>query len=174
MAQLRSSSNTSINSRLMPRFFKIAIEKKLINKNTVNFDYGSGKYNNVNEFLLENSIINLQYDPFNKDFNTNCNSIKYALQFGLDYITCNNVLNVIDNDNELINIVNDIYTLSSIKNSIVFFTIYEGDKSGIGKETQNSKSWQRNQKKDDYIKIIKSFFSNVEKKYNIIIAYNNT
>ena len=29
MTQLRSSSNTSINSRLMPRFFKIAIEKKI-------------------------------------------------------------------------------------------------------------------------------------------------
>jgi len=81
---------------------------------------------------------------------------------------CSNVLNVINDDDAITEVIRDI---DSIKGNCtdVYFTIYEGDKSGIGKET--SKGYQRNQKAESYIELLKSFFGEVSKSGNIIHCY---
>lgn len=74
-------------------------------------------------------------------------------------------MNVIDNDEVIKSIIADI------KNMKVqaFFTIYEGNKSGIGKETKKN-CWQRNEKVVDYIPMLREFYSTVIRDGNILIC----
>ena len=74
-------------------------------------------------------------------------------------IICSNVLNVIAEENALCNVLNQLYDYSA-ENTDVYITIYEGDKSGVGKET--TKGYQRNEKLSKYTDYISEWF-NVEK-----------
>ena len=74
-----------------------------------------------------------------------------------DCIICSNVLNVIS-DNEII-----YYILNRIRDFIVyhkqaiFVTVYEGNKSGIGKITKKD-CYQRNEPLSNYLKYFNDVF----------------
>lgn len=140
--------------------------------NSVVFDYGGGKYDKNKTYMREtyNSDV-LIYDPYNRSVEHNkAVSLavnKIAHTGGLDYIVCSNVLNVIAEDAVLYKILNDIRQLACEKTEVLI-TIYEGDGTGVGKQT--TKGYQRNQKTKNYIQLCKQFFSNVELKKGIIIC----
>lgn len=77
-------------------------------------------------------------------------------------ICCSNVLNVIDDDlTEILTAIKHIALKS--KTSKIIFKIYQGDRSGIGKQTREE-SYQRNQTTSQYLPMIKKVFTgcNVE------------
>lgn len=140
MTQEFSSMNTSVNIKKLPAIYhKINWEK--LRKYFVLLDYGCGKYTeHINSFVGEKKGIYHGYDKYNHPSNLN----DLALACSPDIIVCSNVLCVIKEDEIIQNI---IFNLLSY-NVPVAFTVYEGDKSGIGKPT--TKGYQRNQPLGDY------------------------
>lgn len=160
--QLYSSANTSINSKNLPASTKYIAWNKYIGKCFL--DYGGGKFNNLRNYLKENYNINLFiYDKFNRTQNENIE----ALSSSPSGIICNNVLNVIREQEIIDNILAEIASF----NVIAYFSIYNGDKSGIGKTTK-SDCYQRNQTTKEYIPMIQKFFKYIYIKNGIIIAKN--
>lgn len=156
-----TSANTSINSKKLPAIYK---NKKVIEliENKKIIDIGGGKFDNAKNYCLYNynTVISI-YDKFNR---TEENNKKVLADF-YDIAICSNVLNVIDNSNSR----KEVIKLCKQKAKITLFTVYEGDKSGIGKQTSFD-SWQENRKTEDYIKEIRKVFDKVERFGKLIIA----
>ena len=55
-------------------------------------------------------------------------------------------------DEIIFQILDDLYKIAN-KNTIILISIYEGNKSGIGKET--TKGYQKNMKLKEYLKYLK-------------------
>ena len=72
-----------------------------------------------------------------------------------DIIMLNNVLNVIQEDFVLVDVLKQTYDFAG-ENTDVYITIYEGNKSGVGKAT--SKGYQRNSKANEYKGYIGEYF----------------
>lgn len=160
MKQEYTSAKTSINSKRVPAVFKKTL--KYMPKGSVNLDVGGGKFDTATEFLdKEKSILNLIYDPYNRTREHNQNVLN-MINFvrGADTVTCSNVLNVIKEDEVLFDIAQLCYDSLNGYGS-AFFTVYEGNKSGVGRETV--KGYQRNEKLDRYRYILKSTFPKVTK-----------
>lgn len=105
----------------------------------LNFDYGGGKYETASEWLWEEKkVINLVYDKYNRSEKENALALRMLHE--CKTFTCFNTLNVMEDFKERL----DVYHL--VKRMVglpaVFFTVYEGDKSGVGILT--TKGWQNN------------------------------
>lgn len=126
--------------------------------NCLVLDYGCGKglskeycektYNNCKVFL---------YDPYHgfdevNDFLESCKKSKNNI------ITCNNVLNVLQDDVLKTEIVS-IAVFANYAYTDVIFKIYEGDKSGIGRVSKKD-CYQRNEKTENYMSLIIEMFNN--------------
>lgn len=125
---------------------------------SVIFDYGCGKYFNEVENYFRNknkTIITLGYDPYNQDESTNNSSLALATTIGIDYIVCSNVLNVIKETESIKTVISNIAELAK-DNTKIIFSIYEGDKSGVGKVTKCG--YQKNQKVKEYVELLQEFF----------------
>lgn len=115
-------------------------------------DYGCGKglskefcektYNNCKVFL---------YDPFH-GFNETDSFLRQCKESVKKVITCNNVLNVLQNDT-LRSVIADILIYANCYCTDIIFKIYEGDKSGIGRITKYD-CFQRNEKTESYVSFI--------------------
>ena len=158
-----SSAGTSINTLN-------GIYKKIVGKYPVGtsiLDVGCGKYDTNKEFANQNGFVWFGIDPYNRSEKYNDESLVSLYNY-TDYpnvIMLNNVCNVIQEDNILINVLNQIYDYSD-ENTDVYITIYEGDKSGIGKVT--TKGYQRNQKLISYKSYISEWFDVIDVKDNIL------
>lgn len=155
--QEHSSANTSINSTKIPKVFTKLLEQNLLFKNSRNLDLGGGKFNNVTEMLSKLDIENLIYDPFNRSKEHNLNVLNLIEESKSDTVTISNVLNVIkedDNKNSLIYLAS-----KSLKpGGFLYITVYEGNKTGIGKVTRKDQ-WQENKKLSEYLDLNFSGFN---------------
>lgn len=138
--QKYSSSNTSINSAKPPRLASAIDWTKL--KGSTILDYGGGKYDNFKEYLSKYDIKLAIFDPFNRSPEEN----QLALSTKYDLVVCCNVLNVIDDEQEIKRIVK----IMTDKGRFLCIC-YEGDKTGIGKQTGKDQ-YQQNQKTEYYTK----------------------
>lgn len=153
-----TSANTSINSSKLPAIFKLI----KLEPNTINLDYGGGKFDNVADYLSQYDVINLVYDPYNRTSEHNKEVLSLIRENrGADTVTCSNVLNVIKEEEVRTNVLNNIYKLLKSEGT-AYFTVYEGNSSGEGKPTKSG--YQLNRKTIDYIDEISSVFSNVSRK----------
>ena len=136
MTQEFSSAMTSINSKKLPAVYhKINWEK--LNPGFKILDWGSGRFiDHISNFIKEKGGNYYPYDPYWIDKEHNI----MAKKLQPDIIISANVLNVIKEE-EVIRFI--IRTLLNY-NCPVVFSIYEGDKSGIGRETKKG-CWQRNE-----------------------------
>lgn len=151
MTQTYTSAATSINSAKLPRIFAAVNLPGF-----VVLDYGSGRYT---EHILQH--VNAQgsayypYDPYNQPDDVNTYSRKYvrlAHVAGVPTVAIlSNVLNVIQEDDVVIDIVNDALTLTGD----VLISIYEGDRTGNGRQT-GPDQYQRNEKKAAYITLLRA------------------
>lgn len=148
MKQKYTSKDTSINT-----INKVYKQKEFEDGSTI-LDYGGGKYDSNAVYMKEKGCKLYVYDKFNRSDSHNENVIKKMLNNPPDYLVCSNVLNVIYENEIIMEILEDIQKYKATK---IFFAIYEGNKSGIGKET--SKGWQRNEKTSAYISIIDRYFN---------------
>lgn len=159
-----TSANTSINSSKLPAIFKMIN----LEPNTINLDYGGGKFDNVADYLSNYDVINLVYDPFNRSSDHNKKVLSLVRQNGgADTATCSNVLNVIKEPEVRANVLSNIKKLLK-SGGTLYITVYEGDGSGEGKVTKSG--YQLNKKTNDYVEDIKSVFNNVSRKGKLIIA----
>ena len=136
-----TSMNTSVNANRPAAAYKWAAMHGLFKKQSV-LDYGCGRYwQNCKDFAMYEGCTSwIGYDKYWKP-----QSLQYLT---FDTIICANVLNVIKNDHELENCITDVLSMLAPFGCAVF-QIYEGDKSGNGKETKPD-CWQRNQKAQYY------------------------
>ena len=161
--QTITSADTSLN--------QVPAVAKLVNweSGTRNLDYGCGKYMKFSEFLAEKSVYNLRFDPYNlSDVENRITSDKVD-KTPVDTATCSNVLNVIQG------VLHRNIVISTIRNSlkkggVAYFTVYEGDKTGLGQTT--TKGYQNNNKTQSYMKEIIDIFGagRVTRKGKLIIA----
>lgn len=145
---------------------------EILKPDTINLDYGGGRYDKAAEYLKQYDIINLVFDPFNRKKEHNKQVLDIINEArGADSCTCCNVLNVIDGDAAKITALKNIKRLVK-SGGKVYIQTYEGsDKvevqnekgktvkraSGVGKET--SKGWQENKETKMYLPIVQQVFS---------------
>ena len=154
--QKYTSADTSIN--VVNKIYS----KYKFNPNTVVLDYGGGKFDTNQRFMKWKGVDVYVYDKFNRTDAHNKNVRKYMKRRPPDYVVCSNVLNVIYEDEIIDQILQDI---AKYDKATVLFSFYEGDGSGVGKET--SKGWQRNKKSKEYLPVINKYFDVISKRNNI-------
>lgn len=158
--QKYTSANTSINCKKCPAIYgmKKAIE---IMSGKSAIDIGGGKYDIAIKKAEEYNTSLSIYDKFNRTQNHN----KKVLSRHYDVAIISNVLNVIKEKEER----EKVLLLAKEKANIILITVYEGNGSGIGKQTSID-SWQENRKTVDYIPEIIKIFDKVERYGKLIIA----
>jgi hypothetical protein len=157
--QEHTSAKTSVN--MVPTLFKRVPEfgKK-------NLDIGGGKFDTASEWLLENhGCRNLVYDPYNRTPAHNNKVIRQAKN--LDSVTISNVLNVIKEAKRRKELLAMAAHYAGPETK-VYITVYEGDRSGEGRETRCG--YQLHRKTEAYMREVKLFFDKVERKGKLIIA----
>lgn len=163
-----TSANTSINSAKLPAIFSMVNFKP----ETINLDYGGGKFDNATTALEGKGVTNLVYDPYNRSSGHNKDVIDTVRKNGgADTVTCSNVLNVIKEPEARKAVIKNIYSL--LKNSgTAYFTVYEG--TGKGNEGPTKSGYQLNKKTGDYVEEISSVFPSVSRRGKLIIASKGT
>lgn len=161
-----SSRATSMNKIHVPKVFSSVSKIGGWIKGAKNLDLGGGKFDNATELLLNKyGVINVIYDPHNRDRSFNENSLK-IIKNGVNTATISNVLNVIKEDKIKAQLIKQAYD-ALISGGILYVTCYEGSKTGIAKNT-GSDQWQENQPLDYYMPLLESVFGNVSKKYGML------
>ena len=143
-----------MNSRKVPKVYQ-----KIIPDTTprVVFDYGCGKFIDHIRDSLPDHITYIPYDPFNQPYDVNERGIRF-----LNYVSstknkvpmdivCASVLNVIDDTEVVANIGRMLTRLHEESGCGVYISVYEGDKSGVGKRTGKDQ-YQRNEPLQAYQK----------------------
>jgi hypothetical protein len=157
-----NSKNTSINNTRLPRLYGYINRMVGLEGKTV-LDLGCG--NPVTQQLIRDSFPNTKFiliDKFWQGTNLVHRAWKAAYSHKVDLVVISNVLNVIDSDSDLVELISS----AVLMNTDIYITIYEGDKSGIGKET--TRGYQRNQKISYYMKYFSPFYFNVEVCNNVV------
>ena len=135
-----------------------------------NIDVGGGRFNLVTDYLAERGTKNMVFDPYNRGMDENTATLRYLQNGGrTDTATCANVLNVIREPDARANVILEV--AKCIRDGgTAYFTVYEGDGSGEGRQT--SSGWQNNRKTADYVYEIGRYFDDVQRKGKLIIATN--
>ncbi len=135
-----------------------------------NIDVGGGRFNLVTDYLAERGTKNMVFDPYNRGVDENAATLRYLQNGGrADTATCANVLNVIREPDARANVILEV--AKCIRDGgTAYFTVYEGDGSGEGRQT--SSGWQNNRKTADYVSEIGRYFDDVQRKGKLIIATN--
>jgi len=148
MKQKYTSADTSINSKKLPAIYRMI--KGRVTENETVLDYGCGKY--FDDYNLPENFHG--YDPFNRPNETELNR-----QY--DVALCSNVLNVIMEKEIRLDLLRTLQKLADR----IMITVYEGDKSGEGKETKED-CFQLNRKKKEYLPELIEVFGAKNVKYS--------
>ena len=162
VSQKISSAKTSIKQ--IPALFK----NSKVEFGKTNVDIGGGRFDLATQYLAERGTKNYIFDPFNRSDAENTETLNFIIENGgADTATCANVLNVIAEANARANVI--LETAKAIKpDGTAYFMVYEGNQSGVGKET--SAGWQNNRNTEDYVSEIEQYFGDVTRKGKLIIA----
>lgn len=164
MSQSFTSKATSINSNKLPTVYsKAKFRSRII------LDYGCGKYiDHIRNHLL-GKYVYLPYDPYNQPEDSN-KATRFVLALAranndpVD-VVCSNVLNVIDDLDTVRQIAKEIEEIVTTSGGTGYITVYEGNRSGIGKQT-GADQFQRNEPLRSYLQ----YFRNATIKNGMIIV----
>ena len=162
--QTYTSANTSINSKQVPAVFK----KVNWSSDSINFDLGGGKYDTATEYLDGLGVTNLIYDPYNRSRAHNDRVLAIAINHRPDSCTISNVLNVIMEPDVRTDTLRFAKAVLKSGGSC-FITVYEGDKSGVGRVTKGN-CYQNNKRLAEYIDEVRNVFGNALIYKGMIIA----
>ena len=160
-----TSCNTSINRTKLPAVFgKVSFPSRMI------MDYGCGKYiDHIRSHVNGQGKAYLPFDPYNQPDDRNaatativCNAMVRHVPID---VVCSNVLNVIDDDDTVRKVARHIEEITTATGGTGFITVYEGNRSGIGKQT-GADQYQRNEPLRSYLK----FFRNATIKNGMIVV----
>ena len=134
-----TSKKTSINKTKLP-----AIYSKLNLKDQIILDIGCGKYiDHIKGYVNSQNGLWYGIDKYNQTPKHNEKTLEKVEKTGVTVIVISNVLNVIDDKRERLNVIDNALDIMG-DYSVMCITIYEGDKSGIGRETMRD-CFQNNQ-----------------------------
>lgn len=118
----------------------------------------------TNDFAGINNFAVIGYDPYHL---TQADNVQAMLMLrGCTTIVCNNVLNVLT-DQALHACIQELKGMAVIAQSDVYITVYEGDRTGKGRNTKKD-CYQRNATNKAYVEVLQSYFPDVTCKYGII------
>ena len=161
-----SSAATSINGSKLPAIFKLVD----FHTNTLNLDYGGGKFDNATEYLKTLGVTNLIYDKFNRTAQHNQEVIRTVRENdGADTCTLSNVLNVIKEESIRHEILVNIHKLLK-SDGILYITVFEGQPGQ--KEGPTKSGYQLARKTSEYIDEVANVFGedNVTRRGKLIVA----
>jgi hypothetical protein len=167
-AQKFTSAATSINKSKLPKGYTAVGKHFGWQKGTTHLDIGGGRFDNAVEHLAKHGVQAHVYDPYNRSEEHNTNALAKAGSGQSDTVSLFNVLNVIDDPDQHINALQLAHASLKPKGKL-FVGVYEGDKSGVGKQTGKD-SYQRNEKIDAYLPTVQSVFPNASIHKGIIHA----
>lgn len=155
MAQTYTSRATSINRKKLPAVYS----KAELNARNV-FDYGCGSYvEHIRQYVESLGKRYFPYDPYNQPPMDNAETdelVTMLLDNGVPVdVVCSNVLNVIDDEDEIRYITDGISNVVRKGGGTAYFTVYEGDRSGVGRATGEDQ-YQRNERLKDYLRFFTS------------------
>lgn len=162
-----SSADTSINQ--VSRAYTVYQSKVGFKDRSYILDYGGGRFDTAKDFMKQYGCTVKIFDPFNRNKAHNDSVLAYTRKHTPDYIINANVLNVIKEKDIVDDVILRISRLAG-KHTLCIFCMYEGNGTGYG--TKTTKGWQRNQKTDSYIPLIREHFWDIQKRYNLILAWN--
>lgn len=169
-----TSANTSLHQ--IPALHKSAPVIEQLNTIhpavRVAVDIGCGKYpDEISKFMRENYECGyFPYDPYNMPDATNALTMKFIHGHGFRIALCANVLNVIDDNDAMEETIKLCATAVRRQKGKAFFSVYEGDRSGVQKETRAG--YQRNTPTAAYIPFIQKHFQHIERRGKVICAWN--
>ncbi len=167
MKQEFTSANTSTNSKKIPALFTMA--KANFEPDTINFDIGGGKYDTATDYLHGLSVENLIWDKYNRSEEWNKNVIDTLIKCGgADTVTISKVLNVIKEQETRREVLEMAFAFSK-PTATIYITVYEGDRSGIGKQTKDD-CYQLNRATADYVGEILTVFPCVKRYGKLIVC----
>lgn len=154
MSQTYTSASTSMNARKLPKVYSKLPD---LQRHSLLFDYGAGKFtDHIREAFPD--VVYLPYDPYNQPDDVNAVSLTYlanAMHVRCPVtVVCSNVLNVIDDDAEIGKIAARIVVAVVRTGGTGYVTVYEGDRSGIGRQTGKDQ-YQRNQRLETYLDLFR-------------------
>lgn len=152
--QTYTSAATSINSIKLPAVYTRVSDSAYQWADKL-LDYGCGRYvDHLISYATERGCVWHGYDRFNRDATDNAHALegfsKSENSLTHRMVFCSNVLNVIDSD-DVVKGVAGFLTSCAISGAAVMVTVYEGDRSGIGRPTK-ADCYQRNEKIAEYLK----------------------
>lgn len=155
--QTYTSAATSINATRLPAVYS-RLDPDALRMQQV-LDYGCGRYTGHIRAHVEGVCDGeyLPYDLYNQPAAVNVHSRREAARgdVGLSVI-CSNVLNVIDSTDVVKSIVDELAGYAA-DGAAVYVTVYEGDRSGVGRAT-GADSYQRNEKVTNYLQFFPANF----------------
>lgn len=149
--QTYTSSATSINKAKLP-----AVYRKATFSAPFVLDYGCGRYtDHIHAFLNKEGRALFPFDPFNQPDVVNNETTRrthLSMQYHIPLdVVCSNVLNVIDDVDTIRKIADQIQTVVERTGGTAYITVYEGDRSCIGRATGHDQ-YQRNEPLRSYLK----------------------
>lgn len=159
-----TSKYTSINSTKLPAIYNkidwtalmVQWLKEHNGQNPIGIvlDYGCGRYtDHIQDFVNSQGFYYLGYDPYwnDVDFMNEINQLSKINGGGVVAIICSNVLNVIPSWMTVKRVDALLKSLAfSLAKKRIFTTVYEGDKSHVGRETKKD-CWQWNRPAESYL-----------------------
>lgn len=162
------SAATSINSNKLPAVYSMV----RFNPGDVVVDFGGGKFDNAVNYLKDQDVTLLVYDPYNRSSEHNKEVLKVLREHGgADAAVNSNVLNVIKEPEARNAVLQNIKKITK-KGAPIYITVYEG--TGKGNEGPTKSGYQLNRKTADYMDEIGRVFSNVKRKGKLITAINES
>lgn len=163
-----SSAATSINSTKLPAIYNMVEFRP----GDVVVDFGGGKFDNAVNYLKDNDVTLLVYDPYNRSAEHNKEVLRILKEHGgADAAVNSNVLNVIKEPEAREAVLRNIKKITK-RGAPIYITVYEG--RGDGAEGPTKSGYQLNRKTSDYMDEIGKVFSNVKRKGKLITAINES
>ena len=152
MTQRFTSKGTSINDRL-PAIIKLMDRADVTWDGARVLDYGCGQYPvHVADYAIGHGAIGIRsYDKYHHVDRIIGTADTMILS---DIVILSNVLNVIDCAAVRAAVVRDCVDHMS-REGVLYITVYDGDRSGIGKQT-GPDAWQENRRTADYVDEIRA------------------
>lgn len=144
--QKYTSANTSVNRSKVPAIYKNTLVGMHLSGAAKVLDFGCGRFDTGMDYARETFGCEVYgYDPYNRteEYNMRALRQKYPI------VLCSNVLNVIDSLKGRADVIKSmVYHCES--NGLLFFSVYEGDRTGHGRQT-GPDQWQENRPLKDYL-----------------------
>lgn len=167
-SQRFTSAATSINKSKLPKGYTAVGKHFGWEKGTTHLDIGGGRFDNAIEHLADHGVTAHVYDPYNRSEEHNTNAMSKAGNGQADTVSLFNVLNVIEEPEHHVNALRLAHSSLKPKGKL-FVGVYEGDKSGKGKQTGKD-AYQRNERLDAYLPTVQSVFPNAKIHKGVIHA----